>query len=42
MSASDHLARRLAFIGLDSAAQGHIRDAREALGAAIPGALDAF
>ena len=42
MSAPDHLARRLAFIGLDDAAQAHIRNAREALGAAVPGALDTF
>ena len=42
MSASDHLARRLAFIGLDSAAQGRIRNVGDALGAAIPDALDAF
>ncbi|QEL24202.1 globin-coupled sensor protein [Bosea sp. F3-2] len=42
MSAPDHLARRLAFIGLDSTAQGHIRNVRETLATAIPGALDAF
>ncbi|CAM5205304.1 hypothetical protein BTHI11S_03188 [Bosea thiooxidans] len=42
MSAQEHLARRLAFIGLDEAAHGRIGNVREALEAAIPGALDTF
>lgn len=42
MTASDQLGRRLAFIKFDEAAKQHIRDAHEALTAALPSALDAF
>jgi len=42
MSASDHLAKRLAFMQLGPEAQAHIRSAGEALGKSIPDALDAF
>ncbi|KPF67386.1 hypothetical protein IP69_13680 [Bosea sp. AAP35] len=42
MTASDQLGRRLAFIKFDDTAKQHIRDANEALTAALPGALDAF
>lgn len=40
--ASDQLAARLEFIGLDAKAQSRIRDVSEPLQAAIPAALDAF
>ena len=42
MSELDHLAKRLAFMQLGPEAQGRIRDVGDALGASVPGALDAF
>ncbi|SFI46023.1 methyl-accepting chemotaxis protein [Bosea sp. OK403] len=42
MDPTDHLSARLGFIELDAAAQQRMRDVKEVIVAALPGALEAF